>query len=284
MPEETKIRINGLTHASSAETTDRYPIDNENGQTMSVSGQDIADMVGSVAEFSDLDSEDKTLVGAINEALQGGGGGGSSTFAGLTDVAISDPTDGQVPKYNATTRKWENANESGGSNVFTITRTSINPDTYDKTATEIYNAVVAKTYSFVLVTGAVVHYGTRVAAVNAYSASICFDSLVTDFIEGTPSVLQIRLDVDTSLDTVTPYESLIVTPQYYEQSGTLVAGQTSITLTNCSFLSSNSLIEVYTSVGAVPYTSISADTTAHTITVTFEAQLTDLGVKARWTT
>lgn len=42
------------------------------------------------------------------------GGGGSSTLAGLTDVNISSPTDGQILKYNSTTQKWENANESGG--------------------------------------------------------------------------------------------------------------------------------------------------------------------------
>lgn len=42
-------------------------------------------------------------------------GGGSSTFADLEDVDLTNPQNGQVPKYNATTGKWENANESGGS-------------------------------------------------------------------------------------------------------------------------------------------------------------------------
>ena len=45
---------------------------------------------------------------------EGGGGGGSSTFAGLEDVDFSNLQNGQVPKYNSTTQKWENANESGG--------------------------------------------------------------------------------------------------------------------------------------------------------------------------
>lgn len=45
---------------------------------------------------------------------EGGGGGGSSTFAGLDDVSFSNLQNGQVPKYNSTTRKWENADESGG--------------------------------------------------------------------------------------------------------------------------------------------------------------------------
>lgn len=36
------------------------------------------------------------------------------TLAGLTDTNISSPTNGQVLKYNSTSQKWENANESGG--------------------------------------------------------------------------------------------------------------------------------------------------------------------------
>lgn len=48
---------------------------------------------------------------------EGGGGGGSSTFAGLDDVSFSDLQNGQVPKYNSTTQKWENADESGGGTV-----------------------------------------------------------------------------------------------------------------------------------------------------------------------
>lgn len=43
-----------------------------------------------------------------------GGGGGSSNFAGLDDVSFSNIQNGQVPKYNSTTKKWENADESGG--------------------------------------------------------------------------------------------------------------------------------------------------------------------------
>jgi hypothetical protein len=43
-----------------------------------------------------------------------GGGGGSSTFAGLEDVSFNNIQNGQVAKYNSTTQKWENANESGG--------------------------------------------------------------------------------------------------------------------------------------------------------------------------
>ena len=42
------------------------------------------------------------------------GGGGSSTLAGLSDVDLTSPTDGQVLKYDANNDEWINANESGG--------------------------------------------------------------------------------------------------------------------------------------------------------------------------
>lgn len=37
------------------------------------------------------------------------GGGGSSTLAGLDDVNISSPSDGQILRYDATSDKWVNA-------------------------------------------------------------------------------------------------------------------------------------------------------------------------------
>ena len=42
------------------------------------------------------------------------GGGGSSSLAGLSDVTLSSPSNNQVLKYNSTSQKWENQNESGG--------------------------------------------------------------------------------------------------------------------------------------------------------------------------
>lgn len=63
----------------------------------------------------------------------GGGGGGSSTFAGLDDVSFSNLQNGQVPKYNSETQKWENADESGGGGTVTdvqVDGTSVvNPQT-----------------------------------------------------------------------------------------------------------------------------------------------------------
>ena len=40
-----------------------------------------------------------------------GGGGGSSTLAGLDDVAISSPTDGQILRYDIANNKWKNSDD-----------------------------------------------------------------------------------------------------------------------------------------------------------------------------
>lgn len=60
-------------------------------------------------------SDGKVLSASGSWVANSGGGGGSSTLAGLTDVSLSNPSNGQVLKYNGTSAKWENSNESGGS-------------------------------------------------------------------------------------------------------------------------------------------------------------------------
>ena len=51
------------------------------------------------------------------EEVSTGGGGGSSTLAGLTDVDLTTPTDGQVLSYDGTNNKWVNASGGGGSSA-----------------------------------------------------------------------------------------------------------------------------------------------------------------------
>lgn len=71
-----------------------------------------------------------------------GGGGGSSTLAGLTDVNISNPTDGQTLVYDAASSKWVNGSGGGGSyTVFDGTYTD-NPMTItlDTTCADLYTA------------------------------------------------------------------------------------------------------------------------------------------------
>ena len=46
-----------------------------------------------------------------------GAGGGASAVSDLTDVDLTNLSNGQVLKYNSTSQKWENANESGGTTL-----------------------------------------------------------------------------------------------------------------------------------------------------------------------
>lgn len=43
-----------------------------------------------------------------------GGGGGSSNISTATDVALNNPTDGQVLTFDSSTGKWINATASAG--------------------------------------------------------------------------------------------------------------------------------------------------------------------------
>lgn len=57
-----------------------------------------------------------TLAGALNADYFEYAGGASevSDLSDLDDIALNDLSDGQILKYNSTTGKWENADESGG--------------------------------------------------------------------------------------------------------------------------------------------------------------------------
>lgn len=54
----------------------------------------------------------------VMDEITQGGGGGSSTLAGLNDVNISSPTDGQALVYDNATGKWINGAGGGGSSTF----------------------------------------------------------------------------------------------------------------------------------------------------------------------
>ena len=50
---------------------------------------------------------------------------------GISDIVINNPVDGQVLKYNSTSQKWENANESGGGSSVVPNPTGTPTDTLD---------------------------------------------------------------------------------------------------------------------------------------------------------
>lgn len=116
-------------------------VDSVNGKTGTVTlyGSDIA---VSTSDSDTIDTELTTIQGDIsdiNTALSGlatVATSGSYTdltntptipsdLDDLSDVTLSSPQNGQVLKYNTTTSKWENANESGGGGGATIDDTTI---------------------------------------------------------------------------------------------------------------------------------------------------------------
>jgi hypothetical protein len=90
-------------------------------------------------KFTEMDTSKEYRFDAENQQwLQqyGGGGGGSSTLSGLTDVDISNPTDGQTLVYNATSGKWENG---AGGGMPVIDGTQLEEEiTLDITAGNLY--------------------------------------------------------------------------------------------------------------------------------------------------
>ena len=69
----------------------------------------------------------KIMHGGIEYSGGGsGGGGGSSTLAGLSDVAVSSPTDGQVLTYDDANDKWINSDASGGDEAIILTMAEYN--------------------------------------------------------------------------------------------------------------------------------------------------------------
>ena len=71
-------------------------------------------------EFDDFLNEFNENMDTIDNNM--GGGSGSSSLAGLSDVNLSSPSNNQVLKYNSTSQKWENQNESGGGDSVTWTQ------------------------------------------------------------------------------------------------------------------------------------------------------------------
>lgn len=71
----------------------------------------LENMLGASNPIPEPQSREETL---LKQILESGGGGGATALSGLSDVDLSSPSDGQVLKYNNTSQKWENANESGG--------------------------------------------------------------------------------------------------------------------------------------------------------------------------
>ena len=126
MADNTDKKISELTTASEIKNSDNLELSQDTGSglvSLKATILAIANKIVSNINFtSALETNSKTITGAINEVAQGGGGGGSSTLDGLNDVDIDDTTlaDGQALVYDEIEEKWVNGQGGGGTGGHTI--------------------------------------------------------------------------------------------------------------------------------------------------------------------
>jgi hypothetical protein len=82
---------------------------------------------------------------ALGAASAKGGPGGASTLSGLTDVDISNPSDGQTLVYNASSGKWENGASGGVLFVHFEYDEQLDMEVCDTTWQTIYDAMASGT-------------------------------------------------------------------------------------------------------------------------------------------
>ena len=190
---------------------------------------------------------------------------GQSTFAGLTDTTITNPSNGQIPVFNGTTNKWENKDNYVIFKCGNFVNDAM-ADLINCTYTDIQTALDA---------GKIVYLDSdynyqRYYAIYDHSAAnqVKFFGVVNGVIK--------QVTVQSSI----PAKALLtnyVVKSWNDITGTLTAGQTSITLSDNS-ITSDSTIQVFTNTG-VNYTAISVSTGS--ITLTYGEQSTDVNVKVR---
>jgi len=139
-------------------------------------------LVQNNADFTN--SSTYTIVpGGLFRSVGGSGGGGSvitTTLAGLSDVSISGPTDGQALVYSNVSTKWQNSNNISASitgNAATATTASY--VTTAQTASYVLNAVsssYATTASYV--TGSI-HTSTNPALSASYALTSSYSNTST---------------------------------------------------------------------------------------------------------
>lgn len=225
------------------------------------------------------------ISGAWSE-IETGGGTGATDLDDLSDVALSSPSNGQVLKYNSTTGKWENANESGGggtSSYFVIEVEDNQSTGYLEVVTsadDILDAVlhdvpIVATYGNTTYTIMNVYEQTgggsitlTFVAVSSYHEDLITLYGFSIYLTESQGVWSVSADVNEVSND-------IKIPKVYTR--TLTAGNTSITIS--ADVRSSSLIDVYTDTWGVNPTNVVADTTNDTITLTFAARSSDLDVK-----
>lgn len=254
----------------------------EDYESKKVTAQDVGNFVASSQQYAGLDTSAKTLIGAINEAAQGGGGG-SSTLAGLSDVSFTTLQNGQLMMYNNSTQKWYNTTgkilpssvtafsaedsvaeieESGGSYYISSDFTHSGWNEYNVSACYVYYTYDALNYKVVFL-GLTSIVGNNEEFI--FKGGYTFNGVTYHL---TAKVTNAGIGNDMPVDLSVEFEL----------TGTLTAGSTSITLSDAA-ITPSSTIEIFTEVYGVSPTAVSVSNGS--VTMTFEAQASNMGVKVR---
>ena len=190
----------------------------------------------------------------VMDEITQGGGGGSSTLAGLNDVNLASPTDGQLLGYNGTSHKWENVNGGGGGSS---TFAGLN----DVNVAGVANKDIARFNS----------------STNKWEKSSDLTDLELSVSQLSSSVLSIAGDVDTLELTVSqmsastlPYDANTSTKQKIDAvEANTKQEYTDLTITNSSGIAETNKATLYASgnIGYVYYAFTCRDTTQETITI-----------------
>lgn len=255
-------------------------------ESKKVTAQDVGNFIASTQQYTGLDTTAKTLIGAINEAAQGGGGG-ASALDDLSDVSISSPQVGQILEYAqiGQNKKWTNTYPQKPIDYF--------PLQYDDVEDKYYidvevNALVVfgnVTGDFVCTIGTTDLGYAENPSVYFFSGSywdgnvyngwhVTFSRIVED--NGIRKMQYLVGYGHYNMTYFDMYEMELFDTK--EISGTLTAGSTSITLSDAA-ITSSSTIEIFTEVYGVSPTAVSVSNGS--VTMTFEAQASNMGVKVR---
>lgn len=162
---ENKPQVNGVTLIGNKTTRDLGMI------------QEITQAAYDLLPSADKLNPDKVYYIKDAGGSGGGGGGGSSTLAGLTDVDLTSPTNGQVLEYDSENQVWKNADASGGGGTTVVANPSgAATDTLNKlqVGSTIYGVSGGDSYSQTVI---YTNSGTSVSNIELTDDYTNYDSL-----------------------------------------------------------------------------------------------------------
>lgn len=206
-----------------------------------------------------------------------------TSLAGVNNI-WADTGDIEVEYVASFSDSWENANAGSSGSIFVIEMDYNGSDyTFDKTGAEIKDAIDSKMPMFLYYNDYM--YSCSDAVYTNPTALLDFGRFETSGVgDGILEAKNIQLSIDASDNIfVTESENEDKYLAFREAHGTLTAGQTTISFGDAlsDYTWHNKTLDFYTSIYGVNPTGVSFSSVNRVITLTFEAQQTDMTVKVR---